>query len=364
MKKHFFFLLSTLFFLHSYAELAKLEEEITWKSPTTLLSMDNYEKLFSWLFDQEATSYALLSPPKRTTTENPSLSLVEFTEKYNYDADEKSLIGRVTTDRKDLDITIALLKQISEEIHSPELLLLISSEILAKVLAYRNLQQGDLIPIPTVKENKKISLVQYRVDRIFDLWKGMPAFGLIPEDKENTPPLLLFRGTSITLSDKASFASILSDFDPKGPGFSVFLRSRKQLRSWMQKAYAHGSKVRALGYSLGGSFVQYLSIYDYDLLSHKPYVPSIAFNQPGINRELFTKWQEIPNALKPTLLCFVVKGDMVSKLGVLFGSVSQLSLPSPLSPVQAHTTLMFAQPSCLVDEIDLSSENNSTLRLF
>lgn len=355
MKKVLLFLCFTL---SAYTN----QDEVSWKSPTTLSAKESYESLVQWLFSQKVVSYSLSTAQTIGPILHLPKILPEFAENHRYDSKERPLIGKVTKAREDLLPTLGLLEEISWSTLSGPSLMLVTAEILAKVLAYRNLELGDLIAIPCQTSSSKRDLVSYRIDHIFNLWSGMPAFGLLPMDEGKREALLLFRGTSVSLSNRASLASMLSDFDPKGPGLSVYFKARKELRTWMQSAYENGRKTRAIGYSLGGAFVEYLSIFDFDLLTTNPLAPSVAFNQPGVSKTLLEKWDEIPESLKPAFLCFVVKGDVISKVGSLFGAASQLSLPKALTPIQAHTNLMLAHPLCQIDDIDIIKENKSPLR--
>ena len=179
MKKLLLLLSSTL-----SAHMAS--DEVSWKSPTTISPKETYDSLLRWLFDQEVISYALF--PEKTIESIAHLpkSIEQFAKEHRYDAKEKPLIGKVTKGRDDLLLTLNILNEISWGTLTGPSLMLVTAEILAKVLAYRNLELGDLIAIPSQSASGKRELISYRVDRIFNLWSGMPAFGLLPMDEGRT----------------------------------------------------------------------------------------------------------------------------------------------------------------------------------
>src|SRR5207249_1381181 len=137
---------------------------------------------------------------------------------------------------------------------------LASAELLSKVLAYRDLQLGQTIQIP-VEIKGKIVLETFTVDHLFDIWQGMPAFGLIPK-KKNLSSLLLFRGTDFSLISKRGIASVMSDLDPSGPGLKAFFHARKEIGGWLQAVQAQGKPARVMGFSLGGALAAYTFIYE------------------------------------------------------------------------------------------------------
>ena len=195
----------------------------------------------------------------------------------------------------------------------------------------------------------------YTVDIVIDLWHGMPAFGLIPE--KNGTPILLYRGTDLNLTSEKGWASILSDLDTTGPGYKTYLRARTEIRNWLEKVKKQQKPARVMGFSLGGVFVCYSLIYEYDLLSKE--APSVAFNPPGISEEIYEKWESIPKAQRTPHFLYVNQGDFVSQIGLLLSNVWELSLDHPMGVIESHVTLICTQPLYKMTAVDVPKENQS-----
>lgn len=191
------------------------------------------------------------------------------------------------------------------------------------------------------------------VDEVIDLWRGMPAFGLVPERKNGMAPILLFRGTDLDLTSEKGWASVLSDLDTTGPGHVTFLRARHQIHNWLKKVQQEHEPARVMGFSLGGVFVLYTMIYEGDLLNQT--VESVAFNPPGVSEEVLKKWEALPQ--KTPHITYVNQGDFVSKIGFFLSDVWELSLTSPMGVIQAHVTLISAQPQFSLSKVDVTEEN-------
>jgi hypothetical protein len=199
----------------------------------------------------------------------------------------------------------------------------VGGEILAKLFAYRNLQKGDRIPI---LESEGLRF--YIVETLFSLWGGFPAFGLMPE--QDGTPLLLFRGTDLTWHRRSGLASIWSDLDPRGPGFSLYQRYRPGLRAWLE-----GKKARAIGHSLGGALASYTVLFEGGVLSTAR--PSIAYNPPGVSSQVARLFKERP--LQTKLLALTTEGDHISAIGNIVGEIRHLEPPVRLRPIEAHVSL-------------------------
>jgi len=241
--------------------------------------------------------------------------VLTFVSRHGFFSSERPLVGRVTLSEKDITSTAQFLKVLPSLISDPEMRDQATGEVLAKILAYRELKTG-------------MKINHYTVDQIFDLWQGMPAFGLISDE---TAPLLLFRGTDCNLRNRRAWASIRSDFDLKGPGYSVYQRARPDLRRWLK-----GKNARAMGCSLGGALTSYTALFDSDLLSNTE--PSLSFNPPGVFKKRAKLWHSLNP--KPPLITYTTTGDFISKVGHLLGDVRELSSPRKLKPIEAHVKLM------------------------
>ncbi len=203
-----------------------------------------------------------------------------------------------------------------------------TNEILTKVLAYRDLKEKMEIPIPS--ENGL--LITYTVDTLFDLWHGMPAFGLIPKNNPEAPPLLIYRGTEFSFR---GWGSILSDLDFKGPGFSAFRKAQPKIHAWLEKT---GKKTQVLGFSLGGALAAYTLLFEKDLLSS-----AIAFNMPGLSLKNYELWRTLKDS--PPFISYVTQGDFVAKIGHTIGDLRICSTGTPMKPLTAHTTLISFEPT-------------------
>jgi Lipase (class 3) len=301
-------------------------------------------------FPNDLFRYQLAEPIRNKTFVNEVPELVHAAKLFSCTSLEHPVICTYSSDPQDIIITNQFLKLVSDHIHDLPMRTLITAEILAKILAYRNLTENLSIEIPT-----DASTSPFVIDSYFDLWRGMPAFGLLPK-KPGVAPILLFRGTVFSFSTKSGLASLLSDLDPRGPGHTVFLKAREEIRSWLSKV-GKETKPRVIGHSLGGSLASYVAIYDHELLNTTS--PSVIFNSPGVHKDLAQQWKNLSNP--PALYSFVSRGDPISKLGHLFGDVDELSLSSPIPPFAAHTNLYFAEKTCFANQVDVDKENKTKL---
>lgn len=238
-----------------------------------------------------------------------------FVSRHGFFSSEKPLVGRVTLSEQDIASTAQFLSLISTLISDPKMRDQATGEILAKILAYRELKTG-------------MKINHYTVDQVFDLWHGMPAFGLVSDE---AAPLLLFRGTDCNLCNRRAWASIWSDLDMRGPGYSVYQKARPSLRRWLK-----GKNARAIGCSLGGALAAYAALFDSDLLSNAE--PSLAFNPPGVFKKRAKLWHSLNP--KPQLITYTTTGDFISKVGYLIGDVCEFSSYRKLRPIEAHVKLI------------------------
>lgn len=267
---------------------------------------------------------------------NPSKELVAFAKKHSYFASRSPLISKVTKTSSDLNHIQTILYQM-EGASEPAV-----AEILTKVLAYRTLKEGAEIKIPF-----NGSLHKYRLDRIFDLWQHIPAFGFV---SDSASPILLFRGTQFSPFIQSGRASIVADLDPKGPGYDLYQGSREEITSWLK---SQDQQTRAMGYSLGAALASYALILDAPHFSKTE--SSYLFHLPGIPPHLLHRFEELTEP--PACHSFVCLGDVVSKIGRLFGKTTLLRPHKTLPPITAHTSLLFARPRLQTASVDTSKEN-------
>lgn len=318
-----------------------------------------WEIFLSWLFKYPSRCYELKRDEAPLLYENPSEELFRFGKTYRLRFASKGIICRVTPSFKDIEKVVEVLKDIYDTIDNPLLSEWATSEVLAKVMAYRNLKEGYKIPLPIVGEDGRMEMTTYVVDRVFDLWNKIRAFGLIRFDGGKSSPIILFRGTDFSIMREGGRASMISDLDPQGPGWSLFQQGQTVLRAWFKKV---GGGVRVIGHSLGGAVGAYTLIHEKKWISQKPHELSYLFNSPGISEEFLKKWNQIEE--KPPLRGFICRGDLVSKFGKLFGDVYELSLEKPLSPMRAHEMLFFSERRIYLHQVNLKGENLSSSRQF
>lgn len=333
----------------------------------TLATIKRYQfwdKLLSFTFKYSSRCYQRQGPLEIKKVKNPSKELKYFSDHFGRLSTSKTLIGKVTLDQEDLVIAERLLLSCYEKVKNPESCELATSEILAKVLAYRNLEKGYKLWIPFLDQNGQINLAHYEVEVVFDLWKKHAAFGLFPTDTTFAQPILLYRGTDFSLLSEGGRASIISDLDPEGPGRKLFYNSRSNIRQWLQRLADNSRHARVLGHSLGGVLATYTLLYEYEHLSHHSFASSYAFNPPGISEDLLHEWKKVPLKEQPIFRTFVTRGDIISKFGHLLGDVYEVSTDRPLSPVIAHEQLIFSQPVSYLVKIDNEKENCSPSRHY
>lgn len=288
-----------------------------------------WDKLLTWSFAAKIHPYPLASPLQSEDFRLKSPVLNAFAERFGYFSTLRPIVGVVTTDPEDLKIALCTLMQIEEEIPLGDQQRFTRDEFLAKVIAYRTLKEGDSL---------QIGKISYLVDRVIDLWRGMPAFGLKPLNAPAEPPILLFRGTDLTLTKERGWASILSDLDTSGPGFRTFKKARPQIEEWLQNQVSEGRPARLIGFSLGGAFVLYSLVEMPDLISQE--FPSAVFNSPGISPAVYARWQKLEEDRRPPHFLYLNQGDLVSQIGTFFSPGFEVSQEQPMQVIEAHVTLM------------------------
>jgi hypothetical protein len=262
--------------------------------------------------------------------------LQEFSYRHGYFSLDRPLIGVVTEEASDIQLVENIFRYLIAE-RDLSFVQVAVGEMITKVLAYRNMQKGMRVQIPIFLQDHW-KLLEYRVDEVLDLWNGMPAFCLLPSSMEGHP-ILLFRGTDFSLESKQSWASVLSDLDITGVGFSVFQKAKIDIHSWLIKAQMlTNQKTSVMGFSLGGILSIYTAIFEGDLIAVEG---SLTFNSPGLPEALFTKWIESPH--KIDFIHYVTQGDPVGKLGKMPLDSYVLFSNAFLDPIAAHTKLMCAE---------------------
>lgn len=325
------------------------EDEIQFCGEVRVNLIKGWDKLLTWTLKPKIKPYFLASPLVQNVYIVNQKDILEFDQQYGFYSASCPIVGVVTKDQEHIRVTNAVLESLSE-IHDKNQRKFTEDEILAKVMAYRYLERGMKI---------HLSDGVYIVDEIIDLWRGMPAFGLVPMHPVLGPPILLFRGTDMNLISEKGWASILSDLDTTGPGHATFLKAREDLHNWLEKVKKLYSPARCVGYSLGGAFVFYTLTYEPELLNTK--FPSVAYNPPGISLEVYEKWKIDFAAKQVPLRTYINQGDIVSQIGFFLSSVWEASLEKQMDIIQSHVTLISAQPRFKLSEVDVTRENRSRM---
>lgn len=330
---------------------------IPWTGIVRTTALESLDKILALAFDYNSRSYKLMNPNKEESVLNSVQEIIEFAKNFSYFSSTRPLVGQVTSEQEDIDLT----QKILLEIHSADLpsrdRMIATAEILTKVLAYRDLKMGSEIAIPSVDKRGNSLLMTYKIDTIIDLWYGMPAFGLLPKDQGKSAPILLFRGTDLSLGTARSWASVISDLNTSGPGLSTFEKAQDLIHTWLVKAAKSGQKTRVMGYSLGGVLSFYTLVYETDFINTNSHFPSVVFNSPGVSKSVLDKWLALAKA--SNFISFVNRGDLVSKIGLLYGDVFELSTEQPLMPISAHVILMSGQSGYRLSRINVEQENLS-----
>lgn len=316
--------------------------------------IDSVDEFLGDLTNNQHRYYQPYYPVKLEIYENEVPSFKNFVAMHSYESPYRPIIGVVTEDQKDIDSANQLLAKIHINFQSNvKQRELITNEVLTKIIAYRQLQKGQKVVVPIITKDGFPRIIAYKVDKIINLGGGMPAFGLVPKNKNAPcPAILLFRGTDLS---GRGFSSVVADLDLNGPGYEAFQSSENEIHDWLVKTYqTYGKKPRVMGYSLGGSYVQYCCVYQNKHVSDDLHFPNIAFNEPGVSEDVIYKWNLLTQSEKPPLYGYVTEGDLVSTVGKLIGNVKELSLDKPLEPIAAHLTLMGAEDTLYTYRIDVT----------
>jgi len=328
-----------------------LDKDSLWKAKLRARALIKLDKMLDWAIPAKERAYLLEIEEEGFHYINETPPLMEFSKSFGYFSKKHPIISTVTPYKEDIEFTCRLFNRVFLDCKNEDFLEMAAGEIVSKVLAYRALEEGMVIPIPTVYEDGSKQLVEYQVDKVFTLWSGMPAFGLKPVEG-SASPILLFRGTDLSLESKQGWASVLSDLDIQGPGLTVFQKSKEDLEDWLEIQKEGGVKAKVMGFSLGGVLALYTLVYESDLINS---YGSMVFNPPGVSASVYKQWKEV--SPRPQLKVYVTHGDFIPKIGKLAGDAYELSLDFSLKPMDAHVRLMCCQPNIYQFTIDEEKEN-------
>lgn len=355
-----FFAFLQITILQAESAVEKRSKEADWKGIMRVKGLQSLDKVLALAFDAASRSYVLKVDFSTLTFKCELDELQVFAKNFGYFSPNHPLIGKVTGRPDDVLITQEILHYIHQHIQEPQHREIAFIEVMTKILAYRDLSEGQEIELPLFKNPDIAVLAAYKVDKIFDLWRGMPAIGLVPKlGNKNYPPILLYRGTDLSLSTERGWASVMSDVNTGGPGISVFKKSQPMIREWLQAQAKKGAKAQVMGFSLGGVLALYTVIFEKSWVNTDPQYLSTALNTPGIARKIIAMSKEhYPKGDLPIKI-WITKGDLVSKIGFLVGNVYELSAKRMLKPIAAHVSLMSALSQFSVSQVDVDRENAS-----
>ncbi|PWU14277.1 MAG: hypothetical protein C5B45_04595 [Chlamydiae bacterium] len=297
-------------------------------------SLSKLDSLLGVCFPYQRRSY---KTQEEIRTYASPLSLQRFAREHGYFS-PAPLLSLVSSSKEDVKIVQEALEN-AIEVDSNWLDFCVA-EILCKALAYRDIALGHEIKIPVRNIQNQIMLETFILDRVFNLWQQMPAFGWLPKNPRISS-LLIFRGTDFSPTTKRGLASLFSDLDISGPGFRVFRKAKLQIQEWLIKVHQKTNAARVMGCSLGGALAGHTFIEYYDLLSKER---SIAVHPPGIYKQAKRNWNQLDKEIKQRFITYVSQGDFVSKVGSLIGDRYILSIDAQLKPLAAHTLLFAGQP--------------------
>ncbi|MES2122248.1 MAG: hypothetical protein V4492_05670, partial [Chlamydiota bacterium] len=327
-----------------------IKMEKNWREKMLAKTLKGIDQFLSLCVGESLKGYALLDSSQDLVYEFDNPHLREFSSTYGFLSPVCPLVGRVSSSADHFEIAHSLLQQLQWQ--HEEFSELAIAEILTKVLAYRDLEVGQVLRIPNLAGGQ-LQIEEFVVDRIFDLWRGMPAFGLLPT-REGVHAILLFRGTDLSLDSQRGWASVMSDLDWNGPGLGAFRRAQQGVHEWLAEVHGKNRSAKAMGFSLGGALAAYTFIYENEWLAE---TGSLALNAPGVSDAVVCDWESVPAERQRGFRSYVNEGDIVSKVGKLFGEVYQLSTGMPLKPLTAHTALMCSKPFVVKSRVDVAKEN-------
>ena len=352
--------LSTGPFFALSAEQQDKKELLSWKGSLRTTFLKSLDKMLSAIFDEPSRTYSIVPTQRGETFQNHDLAMHGFISLHGYFSEVSPIVGKFTKNEEDLHVTKEILKVIHERINDPFQREITAAEVITKVLAYRDLKKGDTIALPTLDAYSRAELTPYVVDEVLDLWHGMPAFGLLPqvrtgngESLDQHVPILLFRGTDLSLITERGWASVISDLEIHDPGLSAFQKGQAKVHAWLEKAEKYCCKARVMGFSLGGILTAYTLLYEGELVNRDK--TSFSFSAPGVSREVLQEW--VQETGRPPFLLFIPQGDIIPKYGRLFKNAFLLSTDKVPAPLAAHTGLITFSEFFRLNAIDTAQEN-------
>ncbi|MBS0647992.1 MAG: hypothetical protein JSS10_02055 [Verrucomicrobia bacterium] len=250
---------------------------------------------------------------------------------------------------------------IHSSIENSQLRSALTAELLLKEVAFHSPKKGKEFLLPSYEVGQ--DMLAYKVDEVIRLRGKIPAYGLT---SSNASPILIYRGTAPALSREGGISSLIEDLDPKGVGRQIFDHAFPRINSWLEQATEKGKKAaRILGYSQGASLAALTAVHSHHLISKNHSAPSITFNPPGIDNLALENWKKIALQERPTLVQYLVKGDLVSRCGgALIGEAYEIATAQKLGLLDAHVSLVLPQSHWKMYPVDTEKDNQAALRKF
>lgn len=234
-------------------------------------------------------------------------------------------------------------------------------EILTKHLAPLALKTGLQIPIPCFKDKKTIVSTYQIVDILTMGSTQIPVYALYADDK-SLPPLIVFRGTVLNLSDTADATSIVENMNKIGPARKAYDDFKKPLGLYLKKMAKDYPLFRFLGYSQGGVLAARACVDYHQYLQKDELNSSILFNPPGLEADYCSHWELLSKKDQPAVVTYLVTRDIVSKRGHKFiGEIYEIQPPTD-ALLHSHLGAKFLNPNWHLFVIDNEKESESPTR--
>lgn len=284
--------------------------------------------------------------------------------KKTLDADNPWDICQYSFDPKNIDDLQKLLTTIYETIEDPIIMQAMSAQVLTKLVMSHKahvIKVGDTLHIPTLDSLGNRHCVEYTFVKKFNVWQGIPAFGLA--DKNNQfPPILLFRPTNTNYNDIDMLPTIFANLHPAGPAWDLFKKSRYEISDWLEGQNKQSTeKARVMGFSQGGILASYFLAHYSHHFNTNEWAPSIILDAPGVSARVEEIWDAIEQ--KPNVQMYINRGDIVPKVGKAFiGKVFEVDSCQKSASVAAHCSLSLFAPKWKIVEISNDHEKKSLTR--
>ncbi len=253
-----------------------------------------------------------------------------------------------------------LINTIENIVINTELQQLFIAEVLSKIVGFQDYSKlpakDRIIILPQGSER-----ISYQIEKVV-LADGIFATGLVPPIGSQYPPILIFRGTSTEMKTTGAVVSMYNNIDPAGVARTFFDKSKPKISQWLTRLNNEtGKKIQLFGYSQGAALVAMTAAAFPTRIHDDSRFPSITLNAAGSDEETARLWNG--SSLKPCVKQYLVRGDLVSRLGYqLIGDVYQIQYNMLSAGVNPHFILSFAQPGWQCFRVDSEKDNAALSR--